>query len=120
MTYIVLCLAVLCTLVAVAAIALPLIRPDRAQAPRRASISPELVARRDRIYTEIRELEFDQRVGKVSGDDYPIARERLEPEAARVLRAIDLEVSLLEEEIEGEVRAPRALQAEAPACPACG
>jgi cytochrome c-type biogenesis protein CcmI len=83
--------AILLTLAALAFIALPLVRPSRAQMPRRDSASADLLSRRDRIYGELRELEFDARVGKVTGSDYADARERLESDAARVLRALDAE-----------------------------
>jgi hypothetical protein len=112
---IVLAAATVLALAALAFIAVPLVRPP-AEAPQAEHLSTELIARRDRIYTELRELEFDARVGKVTGNDYVDARDRLEAEAARVLRAID-----------GELKArdvaahqfPPNLKDESP-CQACG
>lgn len=101
----------------VAIIVTPLLRPPRAQPAQTLTVSAELLARRDRIYGELRELEFDSRVGKVTSDEYSEARERLESDAARVLRAIDLEVKTINDVIEREVGA---LRTSGEACAACG
>jgi hypothetical protein len=98
-------------------IALPLARPPASETPSLGTVSPELLARRDRIYGELRELEFDFHVGKVTDPEYSLSRDRLESEAARVLRAIDVEIASLEQAIEREVNHLREASSE---CSACG
>jgi rRNA maturation endonuclease Nob1 len=100
-----------------ALIALPLVRPPTGETSPIGTVSAELLARRDRIYGELRELEFDLRVGKVTDPDYSEARDRLESEAARVLRAIDVEVLALDAAIEREIGQVRSVGTE---CVACG
>jgi hypothetical protein len=102
---------------ALAFIALPLVRPPAGETSSVGMVSPELLARRDRIYGELRELEFDLRVGKVTEADYVEARDRLEADAARVLRAIDVEILALDAAIEREVGQLRTSNTE---CAACG
>ena len=100
---------------AIAFIVFPLIRPDRRDSAIRSAEG--LLARRDRIYGELRELDFDRDVGKLSVEDYEEARARLETEAARVLRALDARASTVEAEIEREVRE---LRDNRSICRACG
>lgn len=115
------CGAVILAVAVALAILVPLVRP--AALPlgqgggRLDEASDELFRRRDRVYVELRDLEFDWRVGKVSAEDYAAARDQLETEAARILQAIDVEVATLGEEIEREVRR---LRADRQVCHACG
>ena len=101
--------------IAIAFIVFPMVRPNRRSPGIRAAEG--LLARRERIYGELRELEFDRDVGKLSAEDYEEARARLETEGARVLRALDARASTVEAEIEREVRA---LRDNRLSCPACG
>ncbi len=101
----------------VAFVVYPLIRPQRAPLDGISNQSEELRRRRDRIYAELRELEFDHRVGKVSDEDYADARDQLETEAARILQAIDVELKAIDDEIERQVRH---LRESRRACPSCG
>ncbi len=48
-----------------------------------------LLAERDRLLTALRELEFDQTLGKIPAEDYPVQRAYLMQEAANVLRKLD-------------------------------
>ena len=96
-------------------ILLPVIRPARSAASHRTAEG--LAARRDRIYSELRELEFDHAVGKLTAFDYDEARARLETEAARVLQAIDARTTIVEEEIERDVSERRANRS---VCVSCG
>ena len=102
---------------AVTVIVTPFLRPPRPELTATITACAELRARRDRIYGELRELEFDARVGKVSPLEYAEARERLELDGARVLRAIDLEIQALDDAIERDVGA---LRSAGVACLACG
>jgi len=49
----------------------------------------ELLERRDRALSALKELEFDHRTGKVSDEDYRAQVGRLRAEAAAALRALD-------------------------------
>src|SRR5260370_16820060 len=69
-------------------IAKPLLRPPPKEFSTIGMVSFELLARRDRIYSELLELEFDFRVGKVTDPEYSESRDRLESDAARALRPI--------------------------------
>ncbi len=109
--------AVILVVAVVAFVVYPLIRPQRSPLDGASSQSEELLRRRDRVYTELRELEFDHRVGKVTDEDYAEAREQLETEAARILQAIDVELKAIDDEIERQVRR---LREGRRACPACG
>ncbi len=101
----------------VAFVVYPLLRPQRSPLDGASGQSEELLCRRDRIYTELRELEFDHRVGKVSDEDYVEAREQLETEAARILQAIDVQLKAIDDEIERQVRR---LRESRRTCPSCG
>ena len=48
-----------------------------------------LLAERDRLLTALRELEFDQTLGKIPAEDYPVQRAYLMQQAAHVLRQLD-------------------------------
>lgn len=48
-----------------------------------------LLAERDRLLTALRELEFDQTLGKIPAEDYPVQRAYLMQSAANVLRQLD-------------------------------
>lgn len=109
--------AIVMTVAAVGFILYPVLWPSPQPLIGSAAQSEELLRRRDRIYAELRELDFDYRVGKVTAEDYREARNQLETEAAQVLQAIDQQVATLEEEIEREVRRLRETRR---GCPSCG
>jgi len=109
--------AIVLVVAVIAFVVYPLLRPTRSPFDSTGSQTEELFRRRDRVYTELRELEFDYRVGKVAADDYAEAREQLENEAARILQAIDVEIKAIDEEIEREVRR---LRENRRTCPSCG
>jgi rRNA maturation endonuclease Nob1 len=113
--------AVLLTLVVIAFVLYPIVRPSRTGGVPAPAPVDELRARRDRTYDELHELEFDFRVGKVSEEDYRESRRRLELEAARVLQALDRQVGgkslALDAAIEAAVQRARESQ---DACPRCG
>lgn len=83
--------------IAVAAIALPLVReredPESVEIMEEldtvADPLVELEARRDAIYQAIRELRFDFEVGKVSETDYNIFDTQLKAQAVAVLKDLD-------------------------------
>ena len=109
--------AIVLVIAVVAFVVYPLFRSDRSLLISTVSQSEELFRRRDRIYAELRDLDFDYRVGKVTAEDYREARDQLETEAARILQAIDVEIKAIDEEIEREVRR---LRESRHSCPSCG
>ena len=109
--------AMILVVAVVAFVVYPIVRPSRSILTAGASQSEELLRRRDRVYVELRELDFDYRVGKVTEDDYVEARDQLETEAARILQAIDVEIKAIDDEIEREVKRLRETRRS---CPSCG
>ena len=99
-------------------LALPFVREPRSLAVEGSGPSAELLARRDRVIGELREADFDFRVGKLTPEDYNATRDRLEGEAARILHAIDVQVAALDEDIEREIREFRTNHRACPNCDA--
>jgi hypothetical protein len=65
------------------------VRPDASDdAPRRSHLD-QLIERRDAIYENMRDLNFEHRAGKFSEADYLETKGSLEMEAARVLAEMD-------------------------------
>lgn len=95
----------------------PIVRRSDSSATGADTRGDDLLARRDRIYNELRDVDFDLRVGKVTEEDYRDARERLEVEAARVLQALDERLRVVDDQIEREVKRQRRKRDE---CPGCG
>ncbi|MGI8550601.1 MAG: hypothetical protein ACR2PL_07380 [Dehalococcoidia bacterium] len=85
-------------------------------APAHDSDEAELRRRREILYREIAELDFDRRLGKVDEDDYRDQRDEYLEEAATVLKELDertgvesrrereADLPSLDSEIESEVR----------------
>ena len=48
-----------------------------------------LLAERDRVLTALQELDFDQALGKIPAEDYPVQRTALMTTGANVLRQLD-------------------------------
>jgi hypothetical protein len=101
----------------------------------------DLIARRETVLVELRDLDFDHSTGKVSAADYQTQRARLVAQGADILRALDQFSSpqspnpqrTLDDEIESLVAARRKGRAATPAprgaaashrlgsfCPQCG
>lgn len=82
---------------AVLAVAWPLLQERRGLSPAELIVDTlpetdplvELQEQRDAIYQAIRELRFDQQVGKVSEADYKAFDAQLRTQAARVLKQMD-------------------------------
>ena len=67
----------------------------------------ELYAQHDALYQAIKELDVDHQVGKVCPEDYTCLRERLQQEAASILRRIDelqAQETSIRERLEATVR----------------
>jgi hypothetical protein len=116
-------IAITCV-VAIAVIAFVLtVRPNDIPAPEPVSPFHHLDERKAAIYENLRDLQFEFRLGKLSDDDYQSTKKDLQKELARVLAEVDKLKSAL-----GTPAA--AVAAAAPAkivvpptgyvCPACG
>lgn len=68
-----------------------------------------LIESKHAVYRCILDLEFDHRVGKVSGEDYQVMRSQHEAEALAILRQIDQTASTVEiaDSLEAEISAAR-------------
>ena len=111
-------IAILLAIGVVVFLGYPFVRAPRSPVAEGPGPSAELLARRDRVIGELREADFDFRVGKLTNEDFYATRERLESEAARILHAIDVQVAALDEEIEREVREFRTNHHACPHCDA--
>jgi ribosomal protein L40E len=80
----------------------------------------DLFLAKERIYANIKDLDFDHQVGKIERGDYLAMRQALKQEAEAVLGRIDqLKVGNVREALEKEIARHR----KAPGtggCPACG
>ena len=73
-----------------------------------------LLARRESLYTQIRELDFDNATGKVTDADHAPLRARLVAEAADVLKQIDGLAATSDDALEAAIAARRKQKAAAP------
>jgi len=83
--------------------------------PEPVSPTAHLEERKARIYENLRDLQFEYRLGKLSDDDYQKTKQDLQKELARVMSEIDA--------VAPSKAAPPAAPAPAPApnvCPHCG
>lgn len=62
---------------------------DRKEIDNMDHVRSSLLAERDRVLTALQELEFDQALGKIPEEDYPIQRAALMSTGAEVLRQLD-------------------------------
>ena len=79
--------------------------------------SSALMAERDRLIGALQELDFDNTLGKIPAEDYPIMRAQLLTQAADILRKLDeltpsskqgrVQRTLAEERVEAEIAARR-------------
>ena len=117
-------IAITCA-VAIAVIAFILgVRPKDIPQPEPVSPFQHLDERKAAIYDNLRDLQFEYRVGKLSDDDYQTTKKDLQKELARVLAEVD--------KLKNSVGAPPAAKVAAPpvaivpapptglVCPSCG
>lgn len=116
----VLCLALLAGLVF--CIGYPLLQQP-AGAPVAEGSKKHLLERREQLLAAIKEIEFDQAMGKLPEGEYQRLRQQLEAEAVHVLHQLDQldgqsGLNALRSRIEKDVLALR--QPQKNRCPACG
>jgi rubrerythrin len=109
----------------------PLLEPRRSGSSAEASedLLHELEAEKEEIYRAIKDMEFDYKMGKLSGDDYRNLSERYRAKAVESLKRIEEQAGRekdlaeeIEEEIEKEVLAlrERPKKGEGFFCTQCG
>src|SRR5579872_3921131 len=115
-------IAITCV-IAIAVIAFILgVRPKDIPQPEPVSPFAHLDERKAAIYENLRDLQFEYRLGKLSDNDYQTTKKDLQKELARVLAEVD--------KLKNGVAAPAAAAPPAPAkvipspagfvCPSCG
>jgi hypothetical protein len=113
-------------LIAFGIVAWPLIQPGRRVVPRTDDTLDELRRKRDTIYESLRELDFDQRTGKISEADYAELAESYKRQAITLLKQLDDQtrdaILAIDREIEEEVATRRTttVRRAGPRCVACG
>ena len=113
---------VITCIVAIAAIAFILgVRPKDLPEPEPESPFHHLDERKAAIYENLRDLQFEYRVGKLSDEDYQSTKRDLQKELAGVLAEVDK----LKEQLGVNGNAPRpapskAAKANGRVCPSCG
>jgi hypothetical protein len=99
------------TVVTVVAVGYPLFAGDRRRDTQAQRASDDLLRLKMAVYRDIKDLEFDRGMGKVSDEDYAAMRTDYESEAVRVLEAMDGG---------GNGRADRKGHKAETVCPRCG
>lgn len=82
-------LAILVMAAALAVLAYPLYRTRQQSAPLNLSTLDNLLARRDGLYTSLRDLELDRQLGKLDDADYNALRDKYMIQATEVLEELD-------------------------------
>ncbi|HTP89434.1 MAG TPA: hypothetical protein VMJ34_20935 [Bryobacteraceae bacterium] len=116
-------LLVIAVLVAVGALMFTLlIRAQDVPEPEAPSPTAHLEQRKAQIYENLRDLQFEFRVGKLSDDDYQKTKLGLQTELARVLAEIDgLQPAAATAPVSAPPAEPEPVQPEtAKLCPHCG
>jgi hypothetical protein len=117
-------IAITCA-VAIAVIAFILgVRPKDIPQPEPVSPFQHLDERKAAIYDNLRDLQFEYRVGKLSDDDYQTTKKDLQKELARVLAEVDKLKNSVGAPPAAKVAAPPVAKVPAPptglVCPSCG
>ncbi len=105
-------LALLAAAVAVIYVARPLFAPARPLHETDDSPVGELMARKDTVLNNIKEIEFDYRTGKLNEEDYTRYNHRLRQQALSLIKRIDQlapEVGDLEAELEAAIASQRVI-----------
>jgi hypothetical protein len=109
-------------LIAIAVIAFILtVRPKDLPEPEPESPFHHLDERKAAIYENLRDLQFEYRVGKLSDDDYQSTKRDLQKELAGVLAEVDqLKLQLGMNGAAPPAPSPKAQKTDGSVCPACG
>jgi hypothetical protein len=74
---------------AIALIAYPLFRPPKTKVEAGENLKEKLKAEKEALYGDLKDLEFDFRMGKLSKDDYAKLKDELEEKAIPILKQIE-------------------------------
>jgi hypothetical protein len=112
---------VLTCLLAIVVIAFILgVRPKDVPEPEPESPFHHLDDRKAAIYENLRDLQFEYRVGKLSDEDYQSTKRDLQKELAVVMSEVDKLKAQLGVNGAAPAPAPKPEPADATVCPACG
>jgi len=67
----------------------PFMSRDRLSTSKESQEASALLAERDRVISALQELDFDQHLGKVPVEDYPVQRAELLQKGAQILKKLD-------------------------------
>lgn len=98
--------AVIISLVAVAYVVWPLVRPEPPPVVVEDDRLSELLGRKDAVLAAIKDLEFDYQVGKLSEEDYERFNQRLRRQAIGLIQQIEEmapESAKLDAQVEAEI-----------------
>jgi hypothetical protein len=114
-------IAITC-LIAIAVIAFILsVRPKDLPAPEPESPFAHLDERKAAIYENLRDLQFEYRVGKLSDEDYQSTKHDLQKELAAVLAEVDRLVGQASRPVQPPQAAVNGAKPKSPrVCPTCG
>lgn len=98
------------------------VRPKDVPAPEPVSPTQHLEERKAQIYDNLRDLQFEYRLGKLSDEDYQKTKLGLQAELAKVLAAID-DIKAQQPQQKPALKpvpAPAVAAPDAKTCPHCG
>jgi len=116
-------IAITCVLAIAVIVFILGVRPKDLPAPEPVSPFQHLDERKAAIYENLRDLQFEYRLGKLSDDDYQSTKKDLQKELARVLAEVD---RLKNGVAPAPAKAPAEMPAKVPepqsglTCPSCG
>jgi len=116
-------IAITCVLAIAVIVFILGVRPKDLPAPEPVSPFQHLDERKAAIYENLRDLQFEYRLGKLSDDDYQSTKKDLQKELARVLAEVD---RLKNGIVQAPPKPPAAMPPKAPepqiglTCPSCG
>lgn len=114
-------IALLISGVAIVAVVWPLLKKGPASVLVEDDRLTELLLRKEQVLVQIKELEFDYRVGKLDEEDYQRFDQRLRRQAVGILQQIEEvapEGAGLDATLEGEIQKRRVVKPEEGAAPA--
>jgi len=103
--------AIIIVLAALAAVSHPLLARTRRRAAPPVSTDSDIqriLDSRDTLLRALRELEYDNRLGNLSEQDYRSLRSGYEREAVEIYKALDARAGALPDDVEREVERARA------------
>src|SRR5215469_13429022 len=96
------------------------VRPKDLPVPEPVSPFQHLDERKAAIYENLRDLQFEYRVGKLSDSDYQNTKTDLQKQLAAVMAEVDRLKSGIGPEVNGTAAAKPVVKASALECPHCG